>query len=154
MLSLRLGANYAIDLHGAGVIDVGISGSYAPFQYRTIDAANKNQSAGFWGLFADGDYRFRIAPGFDLLGEVGAGVVWWSGIGDQNPFTTGAVAATGAVPMPSLLLGVGGVYHVLPNFSVFFEPTFLLSKTTGDGLTSAISSVSRFELAFGVGYAI
>jgi len=58
------------------------------------------------------------------------------------------------VPMPSLLLGVGGVYHVLPNFSVFFEPTFLLSKTTGDGLTSAISSVSRFELAFGVGYAI
>ena len=154
MLSLRLGANYAIDLHGAGVIDVGISGSYAPFQYRTIDAANQNESAGFWGLLADGDYRFRIAPGFDLLGEIGAGVVWWSGIGANNPFTTDGVGATGAVPMPSLLLGVGGVYHVLPNFSVFFEPTFLLSKTTGDGLTSAISSVSRFELAFGVGYSI
>ncbi len=154
MLSLRLGANYAIDLHGAGVIDVGISGSYAPFQYRTIDAANENRSAGFWGLLADGDYRFRIAPGFDLLGEVGAGVVWWSGIGANNPFTTDGVAATGAVPMPSLLLGLGAVYHLLPNLSVFFEPTFLLSKTTGDGLTSAISSVSRFDLAFGVGYGI
>jgi opacity protein-like surface antigen len=154
MLSLRLGANYAIDLHGAGMIDVGISGSYAPFQYRTTDVSNQNQSAGFWGLLADGDYRFRIAPGFDLLGEIGAGVVWWSGIGSHNPFTTDGVGATGAVPMPSLLLGLGGVYHVLPNFSVFFEPTFLLSKTTGDGLTSAISSVSRFELAFGVGYSI
>ena len=154
MLSLRLGANYGIDLHGAGVIDVGLSGSYAPFQYRTIDAANQNRSAGFWGLFADGDYRFRIAPGFDLLGELGAGVVWWSGIGDQNPFTSGGVAATGAVPMPSLLLGLGAAYHLLPNLSIFFEPTFLLSKTTGDGLTSAISSVSRFDLAFGVGYSI
>ncbi len=154
VLSLRLGANYAIDLHGAGVVDVGISGSYAPFDYRTIDAANQNQSAGFWGLMADGDYRFRIAPGFDLLGEVGAGVVWWSGIGANNPFTTDGVAATGAVPMPSLLLGLGGVYHVLPNFSVFFEPTFLLSKTTGDGLTSAISTVSRFDIAFGIGYQI
>jgi opacity protein-like surface antigen len=154
MLSLRLGANYGIDLHGAGVIDVGISGSYAPFQYRTIDTANQNQSAGFWGLLADGDYRFRIAPGFDLLGEVGAGVVWWSGIGANNPFTTDGVAATGAVPMPSLLLGLGAVYHLLPSLSIFFEPTFLLSKTTGDGLTSAVSSVSRFDLAFGVGYAI
>ena len=81
-------------------------------------------------------------------------MVWWSGIGANNPFTTDGVAATGAVPMPSLLLGLGAVYHVLPNFSVFFEPTFLLSKTTGDGLTSAISSVSRFDLAFGVGYSI
>ncbi len=154
MLSLRLGGNYAIDLHGAGVVDVGISGAYAPFQYRTIDANNENKSAGFWGLFADGDYRFRIAPGFDLLGEIGAGVVWWSGIGANNPFTSDGVGATGAVPMPSLLLGLGAVYHVLPSFSVFFEPTFLLSKTTGDGLTSAISSVSRFDLAFGIGYAI
>lgn len=154
MLSLRLGTNYSIDLHGAGVIDVGISGSYAPFQYRTIDAANQNQSAGFWGLLADGAYRFRIAPGFDLLGEVGAGVVWWSGIGANNPFTTDGVAATGAVPMPSMLLGLGGAYHLLPNLSIFFEPTFLLSKTTGDGLSSAVSSVSRFDLAFGVGYSI
>jgi hypothetical protein len=154
LLSLRLGANYGIDLHGAGVIDVGISGSYAPFQYTSIDPTAEKRSAGFWGLLADGNYRFRIAPGFDLLGEVGAGVVWWSGLGSNNPFTTDGVAATGAVPMPSLLLGLGAAYHVLPNLAVFFEPTFLLSKTTGDGLTSAISSVSRFDLAFGVGYSI
>jgi hypothetical protein len=81
-------------------------------------------------------------------------VIWWSGLGEQNPFTAGGVGATGAVPMPSLLLGVGAVYHLPAHFSIFAEPTFLLSKTTGDGLSSAVSSVSRFDLAFGVGYAI
>ena len=153
VLSVRLGAGYAIDLHGAGVIDVGVSGAYAPFQYRTLNT-DANQSAGFWGLLANGTYRYRVAPAFDLMGELGAGVVWWSGLGEQNPFTTDGVAATGAVPMPSLLLGVGAVYHLPYNLSIFAEPTFLLSKTTGEGLSSAISSVSRFDIAFGVGYAI
>ena len=56
--------------------------------------------------------------------------------------------------MPSLLLGLGGFYHLPAHFSIFAKPTFLLSKTTGDGLSSAISSVSRFDLAFGIGYSI
>jgi tetratricopeptide (TPR) repeat protein len=153
LLSLRLAAAYAIDLHGAGFIDVGVSGAYAPFQYRTI-VTDLNRSAAFWGLLVTGKYRYRIAPNFDLAGEVGGGVIWWSGLGEQNPFTAGGVGATGAVPMPSLLLGVGAVYHLPAHFSIFAEPTFLLSKTTGDGLSSAVSSVSRFDLAFGVGYAI
>jgi Tetratricopeptide repeat len=153
LLSLRLGAAYALDLHGAGFIDVGVSTAYAPFQYRTIDT-NANRSAGFWGLLATGIYRYRLAPHLDIAGEVGAGVVWWSGLADQNPFTTDGVGASGPVPMPSLLLGVGVIYHLPASFTVFAEPTFLLSKTTGDGLSSAISSVSRFDLAFGVGYSI
>jgi hypothetical protein len=153
VLSLRLGVAYGIDLHRAGVIDVGVSGGYAPFQYRTIDH-DVDQSAAFWALLATGTYRYRLVPNFDIAGEVGGGVVWWCGLGEQNPFTAGGVAATGAVPMPSLLLGLGGFYHLPAHFSVFAKPTFLLSKTTGDGLSSAISSVSRFDLAFGIGYSI
>jgi len=153
LLSVRLGAGYAIDLHTAGFLDVGVSGAYAPFQYRTLDT-NANRSAGFWGLLANAKYRYRLAPALDIAGEVGAGVVWWSGLGDQNPFTDNGVGATGAVPMPSLLLGVGVVYHLPAHLSVFAQPTFLLSKTTGDGLSSAISSVSRFDLAIGLGYSI
>jgi hypothetical protein len=153
LLSVRLGGGYVFDLQRAGIIDVGISGAYAPFQYRTVDT-NANRSAGFWGLLATGTYRYRLVPAVDIAGEVGGGVVWWSGLGASNPFTTDGVGATGPVPMPSLLLGVGVVYHLPGNFTVFAEPTFLLSKTTGDGLSSAISSVSRFDLAFGVGYSI
>jgi Tetratricopeptide repeat len=153
LLSVRLGGGYVFDLHGAGVVEVGVSGAYAPLRYSTIDTG-ANRSGGFWGLLATGTYRYRIATDFDLAGEVGGGVVWWSGLGDMNPFTNGGAGATGAVPMPSLLLGVGAVYHLPANFSVFAQPTFLLSKTTGDGLSSAVSSVNRFDLAFGVGYSI
>jgi tetratricopeptide (TPR) repeat protein len=153
LFSLRLGVAYAIDLHNAGFLDVGLSGAYAPFQYRTLDT-DANRSAAFWGVLASAKYRYRLAPSFDIAGEVGGGVVWWSGLADQNPFTTDAVAATGAVPMPSLLLGVGAIYHLSTHVSLFAQPTFLLSKTTGDGLSSAISSVSRIDLAFGLGFSI
>jgi len=153
MLSLRLGVAYGIDLHRAGVVDVGVSGGFAPFKYRTTDH-DIDKSAAFWGLLATGTYRYRLVPNFDIAGEVGGGVVWWSGLGEQNPFTMGGVAATGAVPMPSLLLGLGAFYYLPARFSIFAKPTFLLSKTTGDGLSSAISSVSRFDLAFGIGYSI
>ena len=72
-------------------------------------------------------------------------MVWWSGIGAQNPFTTDGVAATGAVPMPSLLLGVGAVYHFLPNLSVFFEPTFFADKPERPMLLPAGSSPDIFD---------
>ncbi len=153
LFSMRLGARYALDLHGAGFLDVGLSGAYAPFQYRTM-VTNANSSAAFWGLIASATYRYRVLPALDIAGEVGGGILWWSGLGEQNPFTSEGVAATGAVPMPSLLLGIGAIYHLPAHFSIFAQPTFVLSKTTGDGLSSQISSVSRFDLAFGVGYSI
>lgn len=154
VLSVRVGGGYTFDLGRAGLVDAGISGTYAPFQYRTTDAANANRNAGFWGLFATGTYRYRVAKLLELSGELGLGAVWWSGIGDANPFTADGTGASGPVPMPSLLVGVGAIYHLPRRFTLFAQPTFLFSKTTGDGLSSAVSSVSRFDLALGVGYSI
>src|SRR5205085_11223348 len=67
VLSLRLSVAYGIDLHRAGVIDLGVSGGYAPFQYRTIDH-DIDQSAGFWSLLVTGTYRYRLVPNFDIAG--------------------------------------------------------------------------------------
>ena len=153
MFSMRLGGGYIIDLHNAGMIDVGLSAAYAPFQYRTT-RTDQSRTAGFWGLMATGTYRYRVLPMLELCGELGLGSVWWSGLGDDNPFTVNGVGATGAIPMPSLLVGVGAIYHLPRRFTIFAEPTFLFSKTTGDGLSAAVSSVSRFDLALGVGYSI
>jgi hypothetical protein len=153
LLSVRLGGGYVFDLGRAGAIDVGASAAYAPIQYRRLDN-DANQNAGFWGLMATGTYHRRVAKMLELSGELGLGAVWWSGIGEQNPFTAAGAAATGPVPMPSLLIGVGAIYHLPRRFMVFVEPTFLFSKTTGDGLTSTVSSVTRFDLALGVGYRI
>lgn len=153
ILAVRLGGEYIFELGGPAYLDVGLSASYAPFTYTNINSGD-NQGASFWGLMATGAYRYRLTPAFDLSGELGLGVVWWSGLGDGNPFTVDAVGANGAVPMPSLQLGVNAIYRLPRRVFVFAQPSFLYSKTTSDGLSSAVSAVSRFEIAFGVGYAL
>jgi tetratricopeptide (TPR) repeat protein len=153
LLSLRAGGAYTLAALGPGKLDLGLSAAYAPVQYRSTDT-NANHTSVFVGFLASATYRYRAAPALDVYGELGAGVLWWSGLGPANPFTIDGVGASGPVPMPSLLVGVGAAYHVMDRLFVFAEPAYLLSKTTGAGLTAAISSISRFDLALGVGYAL
>jgi hypothetical protein len=154
LFSMRLGASYSFDLGTAGVVDVGGSLSYAPMTYTTTTSPSTNQGAGFFGVLATGTYRYKLVSTLEVLGELGVGAVWWSGLGDNNPFTVDGSGASGPVPMPTLLLGAGLIYHLPGRWVVFGEPAFLISKTTSDGLSSAVSSVSRFDLAVGIGYSM
>jgi hypothetical protein len=154
IVAIRVGGEYVFDLGGPGFVDVGLSAAYAPLQYHTTDTPGSNQSAAFWGVLATGTYRYRLTEAFELSGELGVGIVWWSGLGANNPFTVDGSGANGAVPMPSLMLGVAAIYRLPRRLFVFAEPAYLFSKTTSDGLSSAVSSVSRFDIALGVGYSL
>jgi hypothetical protein len=156
LLAIRAGGVYTFtDLLPTPKVRVDVGGAlqYSPLEYRTIDTG-AHQTAGFWGLLVTGDIRYRVAPALDLDAELGAGFTWWSGLHDMNPFTAGGAGASGPVAMPSALIGVGATYEVGYNVFVFAQPTFLFSKTTGDGFSSAVSSVLRFDLALGIGYSI
>ena len=153
LLSVRAGGAYTFDVAPQQAVDVGLSLSYAPIQYRTTDTST-TVTSGFWGLLVGGTYRYRVIPELDVQGELGAGVVWWTGLGAANPFTVGGAGASGAVPMPSFLVGVGANYRLPHSVFVFAEPALVVSKTTSDGLSSAVSSVLRFDLAVGIGYAL
>jgi hypothetical protein len=153
LLSVRAGAGYTFDVAPLQAIDLGLSLAYAPIQYRTTDT-NTSETAGFWGLMVGGTYRYRVIPELDIKGELGAGVVWWTGLGSANPFTVGGAGASGPVPMPSLLVGVGADYRLPHSVFLFAEPALVVSKTTGDGLSAAVSSVLRIDIAIGIGYVI
>jgi hypothetical protein len=62
------------------------------------------------------------------------------------------VSASGAIPMPSLALSLHADYSFTPHLFASLAPELLLSKTTSDGLSKAVSSVHRFDLDVGVGY--
>jgi hypothetical protein len=154
LLSVRAGGGYTFDIvPRQQAVDVGLSLAYSPIQYRTVPPET-TVTAGFWGLLATGTYRYRVMPELDVQGELGVGIVWWSGIGTGNPFTVDNVGASGPIPMPSFLVGLGANYRLPHNVFVFAEPALVVSKTTGDGLTAAVSSVLRFDLALGLGYTL
>ena len=153
LLTVRAEGGYTVYRASPLAIDAGLTLGFAPLQYKTIDTGT-NQSGAFWTVMATGTVRYRVAPAVDLHGELGLGAVWWSGLGAMNPFTVGGAASSGPIPMPSFLIGLGASYVIGNGLFVFAEPAFLFSKTTGAGLSDGVSSVLRFDLAFGLGYAI
>jgi hypothetical protein len=107
---------------------------------------------------AAGVYRYRMTRELELSGELGVGVVWWTGVGEESPFvkpdpgSTNVPGTSGALAMPSVLVGVAAIYRLPYRLFVYAQPALTYSATATDGLT--ISSVSRIDLAIGVGYAL
>jgi len=136
-------------------VEVGAAFAFSPLPYKadTIDASGSHsvdKTATLTGLWVRAAALVPLPPGFDLVGELGLGVVWWGGIETGNPFTKDSSAASGAIPMPSFRLAVGARYPLPSGFFVYVLPAFSMSKPTS-GLGDSISSVTRFELPLGLG---
>ncbi len=152
MFSMQLGVSYEF-LHGPSALRAGVTGTYAALPYHNADAPYAQESSSFWGALLTADYAYRVIEPLAVGGGIGLGVIWWAGLGEDNPFTvTGAVVSGGAIPMPSLALSLHADYELTPHLFARFSPQLLLSKTTSAGLTGSVSSVRRFDLDFGVGY--
>jgi Tetratricopeptide repeat len=151
LFAFRVGGSYALPLGAASTLRVGAEALGAVLPYTdTVSAAKKNSS--LWGFMLTARYLFRATPALTFGAGVGAGVIWWGGLDAGNPFTVDFVAADGPIPMPSFQLGARVEYAFGPRLFAALSPELLLSKTTSDGLSQAISSVRRIDVAVGVGY--
>lgn len=151
LFGFELGASYDF-LNGPSELRAGAEMLYAALPYNDIAAPNAQHSSSFWGAMLTVDYAYRVLEQLSIGGGVGGGVIWWAGLADGNPFTASNANVSGAIPMPSFELALHADYRITPHLFVTFNPAFLYSKTTGDGLTAGTSSVTRFDLDFGVGY--
>lgn len=150
MIAVRAGGSYAIPF-GASSLRVGADVLAAVLPYTDTMKGTK-QSSSLWGFMLTARYLYEVAPAFTLGGGVGAGVIWWGGLAQNNPFTVGGVSADAPIPMPSFQLGLRAEYAFGSHMFVAVSPEFLLSKTTSDGLSKAISSVHRLDIYAGAGY--
>jgi opacity protein-like surface antigen len=150
LFGLQLGGSYEF-LHGPSDLRAGATGLYASLPYTNVNS-NAQQTSSFWGALLTADYSYRVIEPLRLGAGIGLGIVWWAGLSQGNPFTVGYVEASGAIPMPTLALSLHAEYLVTSHLFVNLTPELLLSKTTSDGLSQAVSSVHRFDLDVGVGY--
>jgi len=133
-------------------LEVGAALSMSPLPYKAEGSGgtSSDQTATLIGLWARAAAVIPVAPQVDVVGELGAGVVWWSGIEEGNPFTQDGAGATGAIPMPSFRLSAGVRYRLPAPVFLYAQPAFTWCKTTS-GLSDSVSSITRFELPLGVG---
>ena len=151
LFGFQLGGSYDF-LHGPSELRAGVQIDYASLPYTNVNLVNVQQSSSFWGALLTVDYGYRVLERLAVGGGLGLGVIWWAGLQEGNPFTVQGVSASGAIPMPSLALSLHADYFFTPHLFASLTPELLLSKTTSDGLSDAVSSVRRFDLDVGVGY--
>jgi tetratricopeptide (TPR) repeat protein len=150
MFGFEVGASYGF-LQRPSELRAGIEMLYAALPYTNIKT-NDAQSSSFWGAMLTLDYAYRVIEPLSVGAGLGAGVIWWAGLADGNPFTAATASVSGAIPMPTFALSLHADYLITPHLFVTLNPAFLYSKTTSDGLTAATSSVHRFDLDVGAGY--
>jgi hypothetical protein len=151
VFSARLEGGYGLYLPQDAMVRFALDADFAYVPYNNMVTTAREASA-LWGLLATARYLRPVRPNLVLGGGVGAGLVWWAGLGAGNPFTRDQVPNGGAVVMPTFELG-GRLEYVLPrNLYAVLAPELLVSKTTGDRISSSTSRLMRFDLTIGGGY--
>jgi len=148
LFSINLGLGYPIKL-GTMSADVG-----AVFSLTSVpwEGGGNSGTALLSSILANAGVNYAITPKLSLRGELGLGVEIFSGLGDGNPFIPNGKMATGALSVLNVRVALGASYSFTDNIVAYALPVVFAYSPAPDGLTDDITSLSRFELLFGLGY--
>jgi hypothetical protein len=140
-------AGYPLAINEKLILDIGAGFTFTPVPYETM---GMSKSAKMIGLVADVGVTYAVAPKIGLRGDVGAGVLFFSGV-SESPFTDGQ-ATTGALSMFHLRVGLSGDYAVTPNFLITLTPIAFSYSPAHKGLRDDIKSITAIDFMLGLGY--
>ncbi len=133
------------------VLELGGAFTFTPVPFE--DAMGESKSANLIGVMANVGAMYQVAPKISLRGDLGVGLLLFSGV-SESPFTDFA-ETTGTLSMPHVRIGVSGDYAITPNVIATVTP-FAFSYSPGkEGLRvngQDISAITAIDFMVGVGY--
>lgn len=151
--SLKLGAGYPLAL-GPVVVEAGLAATLTTMQWE--NAAGTSGNSTLWSLLANARalYPLGFVNGLTLAGELGAGVLTFSGLNDDAApiFLEPGMVSDGSPSMLNLRVAIGAEYALMPNLGVSVYPLVYSFSPAKDGFREDISSIQRFDFLVGVSY--
>ncbi len=144
-------AGYPITINDKLRLDVGAAFTFTPVQYDNAVSGGKD-NASFVEALADVAGTYTVAPKIGIRADLGLGVLLFNGINAGNPFTMDEAGTTGALAMFAVRAGISADYEITPNLIVTAAPIAFSYSPAKAGLSSDISSITRFDLMLGLGY--
>lgn len=150
LLAVGLSGAYVVALGSDRQLDVGVSCAWSPLSYKK--GTGEDVWSSLLGLYGSLALRLPVGTRLTLGPTVGVGVVWWSGLGEGNPFSGGR-KADGAIAMPSVRASVAGLLALGRHLFVALDLGGSFTKTVGEELEREVSSIVRIEgtLSLGLG---
>jgi Tetratricopeptide repeat len=139
---------YPIPLAPKVGIDVGAALSLSPLQWN--DSNDVSNTSLFVTAVANASLRYEVMPKLTLRGDAGLGMLFFSNITEDNPFTMGGQATSGgALTMFHVRGGAAVEYSIIPSVTFWASPiTFGYSPAKAGLLADSIVQLS-FLAGFG-----
>ena len=145
-------AGYPIAISDKLTIEAGAGLTFTQASFDNMTTGT-TQSSKMFGLFANAGLRYAVAPKVAIRGDLGAGVLVLSGLGDNgNVFTQGGVGTTGALSMFHARVALSADYLVTDALAVTVTPIAFGYSPAKSGLRSDISSITSIDFMIGLGY--
>jgi len=143
---------YPLAVNKQLTLEFGMAFTYTPVPFvNAVTMASK--SAQFIAALANVGASYEVIPKLSLRGDVGVGVLIFSGLDDQgNPFTDMGNPTSGALGMLNVRIGVSADYAITPNIIATVAPIAFSYSPPKSGLKSDITSITRLDFMVGLGY--
>jgi tetratricopeptide (TPR) repeat protein len=144
--TLRLGAAYPLSV-GPLRVEPGAAVVLSTMPYQQQDG---DSTAMLTTFLVNAAVSYPLGESLRVGGEVGVGLLRFSGLAAGNPFSEGAME-TGGMQSVAIRIGAGAEYRLLERLGLSAGGAFGYAGAH-ERLRDAISSVTRIELLTGVRY--
>jgi len=143
-------AGYPLAVMPQLTLDLGAAFTFTPVPYQ---AGTESKSASFIALLANVGASYEVIPKLSLRGDLGAGILLFSGLDEMgNPFTENGNATSGALGMFHIRVGASADYAITPNIIATLTPLAFSYSPPKEGLKADIKSITRLDFMLGLGY--
>jgi tetratricopeptide (TPR) repeat protein len=145
-------AGYPLAVIPQLTLDLGVAFTFTPVPFEN-SVTHESKSASFIALLANVGASYEVIPKLSLRGDVGVGLLLFSGLDEMgNPFTQNGAATSGALGMFHLRVGASADYAITPNVIATVTPIAFSYSPPKAGLKDDIKSITRLDFMLGLGY--
>ncbi|MEO8701855.1 MAG: hypothetical protein ABI867_17555 [Kofleriaceae bacterium] len=149
--TLAVLGGYPLAINDQVTLDLGAGFSFTPVPFDNMDGESK--TAQLIGVFANVGATYHVAPKIGIRGDLGAGLLVFTGI-NESPFTE-FQEVKGTVSMPHVRVGISADYAITPNFIATLAPLAFSYSPGKQGLQTdgeKIKSITAIDFMVGIGY--
>jgi hypothetical protein len=152
LASFAVTAGYPVLSQDKLEVDAGVVFGFQPVPYKN-SLTDADKTGQFISALADAGATYTVAPKIGLRGDLGVGILAFSGISEMgNPFTEGGAATSGALTMFQLRVAASADYAITPNLVATVTPIAFSFAPAKKGLREDIKSITRLDFMLGIGY--
>jgi hypothetical protein len=145
-------AGYPLAINDKLGVEVGAAFGFTPVGYQNT-ITTQSKTASLTAVMANAGAAYVVAPKLAVRGDVGVGVLLFSGIDEMgSPFTQGGAGTSGALTMLHVRAAVSGTYELTPNICATITPFAFGYSPPKDGLRDDIKAITSIDFMIGVGY--